>query len=49
MDFYVYRCTSDKLQHHLNRIAAMGDQVFWPVFVGGRDWVLICLRGGGAQ
>lgn len=44
--FYVYRCTTDKLEQHLNRIADMGDEVLWPVFVGGRDWLLFCRRGG---
>ncbi len=44
--FYVYRCTSDKLEHHLNRVVEAGDQVVWPVFTGGRDWLLVCRRGG---
>lgn len=44
--FYVYRCTSDKLEHHLNRVAESGDMVVWPVFTGGRDWLLVCRRGG---
>ena len=46
--FYVYRCTADKLEHHLNRVTEAGDEVVWPVFLRGRDWLLVCrkLRAG---
>lgn len=42
--FYVYRCTSDKLELHLNRVIETGDVVFSVHHVGGRDWVLVCRR-----
>lgn len=42
--FYVYRCTTDKLDLHLNRVQEAGDQVLWPVYLGGRDWLLICRK-----
>jgi hypothetical protein len=45
---YLYRCTTDKLVHHLERIEQAGDVVVWPCFIGGRDWVLICRQGGGS-
>lgn len=43
---YLYRCTTDKLLQHLANIEESGDQVIWPVFVGGRDWLLICRKAG---
>lgn len=43
---YLYRCTTDKLLMHIGRIEADGDVVEWPVFVGGRDWVLVCRKAG---
>lgn len=46
MKFYVYRCTTDKLEHHLNRIHDSGDEVVQPVFLGGRDWLLFCRQDG---
>lgn len=42
---YLYRCTTDKLVMHLERIASVGDTVLWPCFVGGRDWLLIVRKG----
>lgn len=43
--FYVYRCcTTDKLEHHLNRVTEAGDEVFTVQYLGGRDWTLICRR-----
>jgi hypothetical protein len=42
---YVYRCTTDKLPHALDSIVGAGDEVLWPVWVGARDWVLICRKG----
>lgn len=45
MGFYVYRTTTEKLADALDRITDAGDTVREPVHVGGRDWVLICLKG----
>lgn len=42
--YYVYRTTTDKLGSDLNRIAECGDRIVTPVHVGGRDWVLICIK-----
>lgn len=42
--YYLYRCTTDKLVMHLERIGESGDLVVHSVFVGGRDWVLICAK-----
>lgn len=44
--FYVYRCTTDKLEYHLNRVTDAGDTVIGTHHVGGRDWVIICRQGG---
>lgn len=44
--FYVYRCTTDKLEHHLNRVVEAGDTVFSVHHQGGRDWLLVCRQGG---
>lgn len=44
--YYVYRCTTQQLEEHLNRIVSSGDEVVQPVHVGGRDWVIVCRRGG---
>lgn len=41
---YLYRCTSDKLMTHIALIEESGDQVEWPIFMGGRDWWLICRK-----
>lgn len=41
---YLYRCTTDKLTMHIARIEEAGDLVEWPVFTGGRDWVLVCRK-----
>lgn len=42
--FYVYRCTTDKLSDSLTRITEAGDTILWPVWVGGRDWIVICRK-----
>lgn len=44
---YPYRTTTDKLTRAFAEIEAAGDAVIHPVYVGGRDWVLICREGGG--
>lgn len=41
---YLYRCTTDKLVMHMERIEEAGDSVLWPVFLGGRDWLLVCQK-----
>lgn len=41
---YVYRCTTDKLGDALDRIIESGDEVLWPVYAGGRDWLVLCRR-----
>lgn len=42
MRFYSYRCTTDKLEQHLNRIQSTGDELVSAHYLGGRDWILIC-------
>lgn len=42
MRWYTYRCTTEKLEHHLNRVQAGGDVVFATQYMGGRDWLLVC-------
>lgn len=42
--FYVYRTTTDKLGESLNRISDSGDQIRETVHVGGRDWVVVCVK-----
>jgi hypothetical protein len=44
--FYLYRCTTNQLVEHLERIESSGDTVRWPLFVGGRDWILVCSKAG---
>lgn len=44
--YYLFRSTTAKLCDHLQHIAESGDTVVWPAFVGGRDWLLICRKGG---
>lgn len=44
--FYVYRCTTDKLEHHLNGIVESGDTVISAHHMGGRDWLIIGRQGG---
>jgi hypothetical protein len=44
--FYIYRCTTQQLEQSLNNVVESGDTVVQPVHVGGRDWVLICRKGG---
>lgn len=41
---YFFRCTEDKLGHHLDRIAQAGDTLVQAVYKGGRDWVLFCKK-----
>jgi len=45
-DLFKYRCTTEKLLMHIARIEESGDSVVWPVFLGGRDWILICRKDG---
>ena len=42
---YLYRCTEDKLQQHLERIHEAGDSVEHAIYKGGRDYVLVVRRG----
>lgn len=44
MEFQVRRTTYDKLERALNAFGAEGWQV-QVIFIGGRDWVLVCSRG----
>jgi hypothetical protein len=46
---YTYRTTTEKLGAALDKILGDGDQVLWPVFVGGRDWILLCRKGSEDQ
>ena len=47
MKHYVFRTTTDKLAESLQHIIESGDAVVAdPVHVGGRDWVLLCRKGG---
>lgn len=43
--YYTYRCTNDKLPQHLERIYESGDSVMFGS-LAGRDWTLVCRRGG---
>lgn len=46
MQHYIFRSTTDKLPEHISHIVESGDRVVGdPVFVGGRDWVLLCRKG----
>lgn len=38
---YLYRCTEQQLETHLQRIADAGDSVEHVIFKGGRDYVLV--------
>lgn len=47
MEHYIFRSTLDKLPEHIQHITESGDTVVGdPTFVGGRDWVLLCRKGG---
>lgn len=41
---YLYRCTEQQLEEHLQRIAHAGDAVEHVIFKGGRDYVLVCRK-----
>ena len=43
--YYVYKCTTQQLESALNHIVESGDQVMQPAFLGGRDWVIVCIKG----
>lgn len=43
---YLYRCTEQQLEEHLQRIADEGDAVEHVIFKGGRDYVLVCRKTG---
>ena len=42
MRHFVFRTTTDKLGKALDTLEDDGVTVLWPVFLGGRDWVLVC-------
>lgn len=44
--YYLFRSTTAKLAGHIQHIEESGDSVAWPVFIGAREWVLICRKGG---
>lgn len=47
--FYVFRTTTEKMSEHHQHILDSGDSVVTePHFVGGRDWLLLCRKGGPA-
>lgn len=41
---YLYRCTEQQLEEHLQRVADAGDAVEHVIFKGGRDYVLVCRK-----
>jgi hypothetical protein len=43
---YLFRSTTAQLCGHLQHIEESGDTPLWPVFVGGRDWIIICRKAG---
>jgi hypothetical protein len=43
---YLYRCTEQQLESHLQRIADAGDTVEHVIYKGGRDYVLVCRKAG---
>lgn len=43
---YLYRCTEQQLEEHLQRVADAGDAVEHVIFKGGRDYVLVCRKAG---
>lgn len=44
MATYLYRCTEQQLEQHLQRIAETGDAVEHVIYKGGRDYVLVCRK-----
>ncbi|NUQ88293.1 MAG: hypothetical protein HOQ43_07505 [Glycomyces artemisiae] len=44
MSTYLYRCTEQQLEQHLQRIAEEGDAVEHVIYKGGRDYVLVCRK-----
>lgn len=44
--FYLFRTTTAKLCDHLQHIIESGDTPVWPVFIGAREWVIICRKAG---
>ncbi|HEY1179554.1 MAG TPA: hypothetical protein VGF17_25650 [Phytomonospora sp.] len=44
MSTYLYRCTEQQLEQHLQRIAEAGDSVEHVIYKGGRDYVLVCRK-----
>lgn len=44
MTSYLYRCTEQQLEPHLQRVADSGDVVEHVIFKGGRDYVLVCRK-----
>ncbi|NUS53432.1 MAG: hypothetical protein HOV66_01005 [Streptomycetaceae bacterium] len=44
MATYLYRCTEQQLESHLQRIAEEGDAVEHVIYKGGRDYVLVCRK-----
>jgi len=44
--FYVYRCTTDKINDAFQRIAEAGDEAQMPLYwLGGRDWLIVARKG----
>lgn len=40
--FYVYRCTTDKLNEGFRQIFEAGDEIQMPLYhLGGRDWLIV--------
>lgn len=44
MSTYLYRCTEDKMEQHLQHIAEAGDTVEHVIYKGGRDYVIVCSK-----
>lgn len=44
MSSYLYRCTEQQLEAHLQRVADAGDLVEHVIYKGGRDYVLVCRK-----
>lgn len=42
--YYLFRTTTAKLCEHIQHIIESGDQVMWPVFIGAREWVIVCQK-----
>lgn len=45
MKHYLYRCTTDKLVEHTDRIEAAGDVIVSSTYTGDRWWALLCRSG----